>query len=152
VKVNVNDASGNIGILNDDANANLSIVGGEVRLNGNTNPITLIESNGVLTVTGLTVDMTGGTPTHVQSSKGIVLNAPGSSVTGSTIKVNNGPSLTNKAIGIDVQLAASKSTVEGNTFEGFGSNSIGVRGNTYLFSDASTKNTFLGTFGNSVAP
>jgi len=154
VKVDVTDAApSNVGILS-DANVNLTIVGGEVRLTKTTSPqpITLIDSQGVLTVTGLTVDMTGGTTPHTANSKGIVLNAPGSSVTGSTIKVNNGPSSMNKAIGIDVQLAASKSTVEGNTFEGFGSNSIGVRGNTYLFSDASTKNTFLGTFGNSVAP
>lgn len=155
VKVDVVDANtGNIGILN-NANGNLSIVGGEVRLTRTTShqPITLIDSQGVLTVTGLTVDMTnsGGTA-HAQNSKGIILRAPGSSVTGSTIKVNNGPNTTNKAIGIDVKSTASKSTVEGNTFEGFGSNSIGVRGNSYLFFDASTKNTFLGTFGNSVAP
>lgn len=155
VRVDVTDATaGNIGILNNDVNANLSIVGGEVRLTKTAShqPITLIDSQGVLTVTGLTVDMTGGTTPHTQNSKGIILRAPGSSVTGSTIKVNNGPNATNKAIGIDVKSTASKSTVEGNTFEGFGSNSIGVQGNSYLFFDASTKNTFLGTFGNSVAP
>jgi len=155
VRVDVTDAdANNIGILNNDASANLSIVGGEVRLTKTAShqPITLIDSQGVLTVTGLTVDMTGGTTPHTQNSKGIILRAPGSSVTGSTIKVNNGPNATNKAIGIDVKSTASKSTVEGNTFEGFGSNSIGVQGNSYLFFDASTKNTFLGTFGNSVAP
>jgi hypothetical protein len=155
VRVDVTDANANnIGILNNDASANLSIVGGEVRLTKTAShqPITLIDSQGVLTVTGLTVDMTGGTTPHTQNSKGIILRAPGSSVTGSTIKVNNGPNATNKAIGIDVKSTASKSTVEGNTFEGFGSNSIGVQGNSYLFFDASTKNTFLGTFGNSVAP
>jgi hypothetical protein len=147
VKVNVKDASGNIGILNDDANANLSIVGGEVRLTGTSSPtaITLIESKGVLTVTGLTVDMTGGSTTHVENSKGIVLKAPGSSVTGSTIKVNNGVTPGN-AIGIQVQATASKSTVEGNTFEGSGSNSVALSGNNNLFFDALSKNTFFGTF------
>jgi hypothetical protein len=49
--------------------------------------ITLIDSQGVLTVTGLTVDMTNGG--HAQASTGINLQAPRSSVTGSTIKVSN---------------------------------------------------------------
>lgn len=150
VKVDVTDAAtSNVGILS-DANVNLTIVGGEVRLTvtGSPKPITLIESKGVLTVTGLTVDMTGGTTTHVENSKGIVLKASGSSVTGSTIKMNNGASGGN-AIGIDVQGSASKSTVEGNTFIGSGTGpggSIGVKGNANLSSDALLKNTFKGVF------
>jgi len=149
VRVNVTDATANnIGILN---NANLSIVGGRVRPTGNSQPITLIDSQGVLTVTGLTVDMTNNN--HAQNSTGIVLNAPGSFVTGSTIKMNKGNGGT--AIGIDVKPGASKSTVEGNTFEGNTTgtgSSTGVNGNNNLFFDASTKNTFVGTFTNIVAP
>jgi hypothetical protein len=141
----------NIGILNNDANANLSIIGGRVRPTSNGNPVTLIESNGVLIVTGLTVDMTNAS--HVQNSTGIVLNAPGSLVTGSTIKMNKGNGGT--AIGIDVKPGASKSTVEGNTFEGNATgtgSSTGVNGNNNLSFDASTKNTFVGIFTNTVAP
>jgi len=132
----------NIGILNNDANANLSIIGGRVRPTSNGNPVTLIESNGVLIVTGLTVDMTNAS--HAQNSAGIVLNAPGSFITGSTIKMNRGAS-----VGIDVQHTTGKSTVEGNTFIGFNTGSgnlIGVNGNSKLSSDASSKNTFNGFF------
>jgi hypothetical protein len=147
VKVDVTDATAsNVGILS-DANVNLTIVGGEVRLTKTTSPqpITLIDSQGVLTVTGLTVDMTGGTTPHVENSRGIVLNASGSSVTGSTIKVNNGVNPGN-AIGIEVQATASKSTVEGNTFKGSGGNSVALSGNSNLSSDAASKNTFVGSF------
>jgi hypothetical protein len=150
VKVDVTDTTAdNIGILNNDANVNLSIVGGEVRLTGNNQAIILIDSKGVLIATGLTVDMTnsGGTA-HTQNSRGIILRAPGSFITGSTIKMNRGAS-SGDAIGIKVQGSASKSTVEGNTFIGFnvgGGNLIGVNGNANLFSDALLKNTFNGFF------
>jgi hypothetical protein len=149
VTVKVAARSGNVGIQS-NANANLSIVGGEVRLTGNVAKITLIESNGVLIATGLTVDMTDNNA-HTQNSTGIVLNAAGSSVTGSTIKVNSGPTNTQNAIGIEVQSGASKSTVEGNTFKGYG-NSVGVSGNNNLSSDALSKNTFVGSFTAQVQP
>jgi hypothetical protein len=147
VRVDVKDtntitSTKNIGILNDDANASLSIIGGRVRPTSNTKPVTLIESKGVLIVTGLTVDMTNSN--HAQNSAGIVLNAPGSFITGSTIKMNRGAS-----VGIDVQHTTGKSTVEGNTFIGFNTGSgnlIGVNGNSKLSSDASSKNTFNGFF------
>jgi len=142
VRVDVAANSGNIGIRN-NVNANLSIVGGEVRLTGDSSDITLIQSNGVLTVTDLTVDMTDG-GTHTQNSTGIFLNAAGSFVTGSTIKVNDGTAPGN-ATGIDVQ--AGPSTVEDNTFIGFGNNTIGVNGNAKLSFSALFKNTFKGTFG-----
>jgi hypothetical protein len=148
VKVDVVDANtGNIGILN-NANGNLSIVGGEVRLTKTSShqPITLINSQGVLTVTGLTVDMTDNN-THTKASKGIILNAAGSFVTGSTIKVSNNSG----AIGIKVENTASKSTVEGNTFFGSG-NGYGVKGNNNLSSDAFLKNTFVGGFTAAVHP
>jgi hypothetical protein len=156
VTVDVKDNnSSNTGILI-NANASLSIVGGIVKLTaitGTQQPITLIQADGVLTATGLTVDMRGGSTAHTQGSKGIVLNAPGSSVTGSTIKVNNGPGgAGGNAIGIHVLSGASKSTVEGNTFKGGGSNSVGVRGNDYLSSNALEKNTFEGTFADRVQP
>lgn len=149
VTVEVTDANtANVGILS-DANVNLSIVGGRVKLTADTTPanqkaIILIQSKGVLTATGLTVDMTGGSTAHTKDSIGIVLNASGSSVTGSTIKVNNASSP--NAIGIDVQSTASKSTVEGNTFIGSGSNSVALTGNNNLFFDALSKNIFLGSF------
>jgi len=147
VRVDVTDATaGNIGILNNNASVSLSIVGGRVRpIGGASKAITLIESKGLLTVTGLTVDMTNDG--HMENSKGIVLKAPGSLgslVTGSTINVNDGVAPGN-AIGIDVQ--AGPSTVEDNTFIGFGSNTIGVNGSANLSSSALFKNTFKGTFG-----
>jgi len=145
VDVKANNNTGTIGIKN-DANATLSIVGGRVQPADNIKPITLIDAQGVLIVTGLTVDMTNAS--HTQNSTGIVLNAPGSLVTGSTIKMNRGAS-SGSAIGINVQGSASKSTVEGNTFIGFnvgGGNLIGVNGNANLFSDALLKNTFNGFF------
>lgn len=155
VRVDVTDANaGNIGILNNDANANLSIVGSivggsRVRPTGNNKPITLIDSKGVLTVTGLTVDMTNAM--HAQNSTGIILRAPNSSVTGSTINVNN--SVAPNAIGIDVKAGASKSTVEGNTFNGFGfANTVGVQGGDNLSSSALLKNTFSGNFAAKVLP
>lgn len=138
----------NVGIQN-GANANLSIVGGEVRPTTSGQNITLINAVGVLTVTGLTVDMTG----HTKASTGILLQLPGSLVTGSTISIGN-PSSGN-AIGINVQGTASPSTVEGNTFIGFG-NSIGVQGGNNLSSGALgalLKNNFSGTFaGGKVVP
>jgi hypothetical protein len=153
VRVDVTDANAaNIGILNNNANINLSIVGGRVRptVSATTQAITLIKSIGVLTVTDLTVDMTNGG--HARNSTGIFLNAPGSSVTGSTINVNNSTVPGNKAIGIDVQGTASPSTVEGNTFIGFGS-SIGVKGGNNLSSDALLNNNFSGIFtGGKVVP
>jgi hypothetical protein len=146
VDVNANNITGTIIGIKNDANATLTIVGGRVQPADNTQPITLIDAQGVLIVTGLTVDMTNAS--HAQSSTGIVLNAPGSLVTGSTIKMNRGATSGN-AIGINVQGSASKSTVEGNTFIGFnvgGGNLIGVNGNPNLFSDALLKNTFNGFF------
>jgi hypothetical protein len=145
VRVDVTDATaGNFGIKSNDANVNLSIVGGRVRPTGaNANPVTLIDSKGVLTVTGLTVDMTKGG--HAQISTGIVLRAPGSLVTSSTINVSNNTS----AKGIKVENAASKSTVEGNTFTASGAG-IGVDGDNNLFSSALPINNFLGTFTNKV--
>lgn len=142
VRVDAANAGGSTGILGSAANVNLTIVGGRVRTTGTAGPITLIESKGVLTVTGLEVNMTNGG--HAQTSTGIVLKAAGSSVTGSTIKVNNASSP--NAIGIDVQSTASKSTVEGNTFIGSGSNSVALTGNNNLFFDALSKNIFLGSF------
>jgi hypothetical protein len=154
VTVGVKDnAAANIGIRS-EANADLTIVGGEVRLiaSGSNSSITLIDSQGVLTVTGLTVDMTGGaSPTG--DNQGIVLNAPGSLVTGSTIRVNNGSS---SAKGIIVQTSASKSTVKGNTFIGSGNNSVAITGGSNLFSGvtgALVNNNFSGSFASpSVQP
>jgi hypothetical protein len=149
VRVDVAANSGNVGILNNTAGVNLSIVGGEVRPTTSGQNITLINAVGVLTVTGLTVDMTG----HTKASTGILLQLPGSLVTGSTISIGN-PSSGN-AIGINVQGTASPSTVEGNTFIGFG-NSIGVQGGNNLSSGALgalLKNNFSGTFaGGKVVP
>jgi hypothetical protein len=157
VTVDVKDSNANnIGILI-NANANLSIVGGIVKLTAEPTPsnqkaITLIQSNGVLTATGLTVDMTGGTTAHTQNSKGIILNKAGSLVTGSTIRVNNGPgSGTNaNAIGIDVQHATGTSTVKNNIFIGHSSspaNTIAIRNATNRLSpDPSTNNAFSGNF------
>jgi len=141
----------NIAIRNNDATANLSIIGGRVKLTGTGAGITLIDSQGVLTVTGLTVDMTGGTPPHTQNSTGIVLKAAGSFITGSTIQLNRANAANGNAIGIDVQHTTGKSTVEGNTFIGFNlmgtsGNLIGVRGNNSLSSNALLKNTFNGFF------
>jgi hypothetical protein len=153
VRVDITDASANnVGILNNDTSINLTIVGGEVRLtvSGSNKDITLIDSQGVLTVTGLTVDMTGGaSPTG--NNKGIVLNKAGSLVTGSIIKVNNGSS---GAKGIDVQAGASLSTVKGNTFIGSGSNSVAIIGASNLSSGvtgALANNNFSGTFSTSGA-
>jgi hypothetical protein len=143
VRVDVLDASGSFGIKSNDANVNLSIIGGRVRPTGNNNPITLIGSQGVLTVTGLEVDMTNGG--HAQASTGIVLNKAGSSVTGSTIKVSNNSGAT----GIIVQSTASKSTVVGNTFISSGMGT-GINGGNNLSSGvpgALLNNNFLGFSG-----
>jgi nitrous oxidase accessory protein NosD len=134
-----------IGIKNNDAAANLSIIGGRVRPTDNSSGITLIDSQGVLTVKGLTVDMANAG--HAKPSTGIVLRAPGSSVTGSTIVVSNNAT----AEGINVQATASKSTVEGNTFIAAG-NGIGVQGDNHLFSSALSINNFLGNFTSQVLP
>jgi hypothetical protein len=152
VRVDVTDLNaGNFGIKNNDTSINLTIVGGRVRPIGDNNPIKLIDSQGVLTVKGLTVDMTGGgapNPLHARASTGILLRAPGSSVTGSTITVNDGPNASNKAIGIDVQGTASKSTVKDNVFIAVGNNTVGVNGNGNLFFTADIpNNNFLGNFG-----
>jgi hypothetical protein len=150
VRVDVKDsnASGanNIGILNNDTNANLSIVGGRVRpIGGNNKPITLIDSLGVLTVTDVTVDMTNAG--HAKPSTGIILRAPTSFVTRSTINVSNNAG----AIGIYVKPSASKSTVEGNTFTASG-NGTGVKGDNNLFSSALRNNNFEGAFTNEILP
>jgi hypothetical protein len=145
VSVDVTDTNGNNIGIKSAATANLSIIGGGVRPTGNSTGITLIDSGGVLTVKGLTVDMANAS--HAQPSTGIVLRAPTSSVTGSTIVVSNNGSAT----GINVQATASKSTVEGNTFIASGSG-IGVDGNDNLFSSALPINNFLGTFTNPVLP
>jgi hypothetical protein len=143
VRVDVTDANANnIGIKN---NANLSIVGGRVRPTGNNNPIVLIDSPGVLTVAGLTVDMTNGG--HTKASTGIKLQASGSSVTGSTINVSNDTNAT----GIKVENTANQSTVVGNTFKAFG-NGVGVKGGNNLSPDPVANNTFLGTFTTQVVP
>jgi hypothetical protein len=146
------DAVGpSIGIKNNATAANLSIIGGRVRpIDGDntpatSNPVTLIDSLGVLTVTGVTVDMTNAG--HAQASTGIILRAPTSFVTRSTINVSNNAG----AIGIDVKPSASKSTVEGNTFTASG-NGVGVRGDNNLFSSALRNNNFEGTFTNEVLP
>jgi hypothetical protein len=154
VRVDVTDAGSSIGILNNNANINLTIVGGRVQSTGNSAGanIILIKSEGVLTVTGLTVDMTNGG--HTQNSTGIFLNAPGSLVTGSTIKMNKGTG-TGSATGIDVKVQASPSTVEGNTFIVFSvgsGGSIGVNGDDNLSFSALLKNNFVGTFTNKVLP
>ena len=138
--------SGNVGILNNTAGVNLSIVGGEVRLTGDGAAITLINSQKVLTATGLTVDMTDG-GAHQKASTGITLNAAGSLVTGSIIKVSNNSS----AKGIQVQSGANPSTVVGNTFFGSGSG-YGVQGGNNLSPSALSKNTFVGTFTQEVQP
>jgi hypothetical protein len=154
--------SGNVGIQN-NANASLSIIGGEVRLTEpvSPQPITLIKSNGVLSATGLTVDMTGGVTggitTHTQGSTGIVLNAPGSLVTNSTIKVNKCTASSGNSIGIDVQHTTGKSTVVGNNFIGYGDTSgcpaTGVRGGTKLSpAPDPPNNNFLGALTNTVLP
>jgi hypothetical protein len=146
VRVDVKTA-GNTGIKSNDASVNLSIVGGRVRTLDNGGAINLIDANGILTVPGLEVDMTEGP--HTKASTGIVLNAAGSFITGSTIKLNRANAM--NAIGIDVQHTTGKSTVEGNTFIGFNvagtnGNLIGVRGNNSLSSNALLKNTFNGFF------
>jgi len=146
VRVDVAANSGNVGILNNTAGVNLSIVGGEVRLTGDGAAITLINSQKVLTATGLTVDMTDG-GAHQKASTGITLNAAGSLVTGSIIKVSNNSS----AKGIQVQSGANPSTVVGNTFFGSGSG-YGVQGGNNLSPSALSKNTFVGTFTQEVQP
>jgi hypothetical protein len=136
VTVDVADVNAaNIGILN---NATLSIVGGRVRLTGNNNAITLIDSVGVLSATGLTVDMTDGSR-HVQASTGIDLQARTSLVTNSTIKVSNAAGAT----GIRVQPGANPSTVDDNEFIGLGAG-VGVNGRGNLSSFRN--NTFRGGF------
>jgi len=159
VTVDVAAESGNVGIQTQN-DVNLSIIGGEVRLTGDSDQITLIQSNGVLTATGLTVDMTdgldaSGDTNHTRNSTGIVLNAPGSLVTGSSIYVNDGYNGPAYSIGISVQAAASKSTVEDNTIIGFG-DSIGIQGANNLFSGVLgtlLKNKFRGSFfGGVVVP
>jgi hypothetical protein len=105
----------------------------------------LIDSKGVLTATGLTVDMTNAG--HAQASTGILLNKAGSLVTGSIIKVSNNSS----AKGIQVQSGANPSTVVGNTFFGSGSG-YGVQGGNNLSPSALSKNTFVGTFTQEVQP
>jgi hypothetical protein len=148
VRVDVKDNAGSFGIKSDDADANLIIVGGRVRPTGNNNPITLIDSKGILTATGLTVDMRNAS--HTQNSTGIVLKAAGSSVTGSTIFVSN----TAGAVGIDVQGTASPSTVLGNTFDA-NLNGIGIKGGNNVSSGAPSallNNNFLGTFTAKVLP
>jgi hypothetical protein len=147
VRVDVTDAdANNIGILNNDASANLSIVGSSrVRPTGNSKPITLIDSKGVLTVTGLEVDMTHNN--HTQDSKGIILRAATSLVTGSTIRVSN----STNAVGIKVEGTANPSTVVGNTFKGSG-NGYGVKGGNNLSPDVLSNNTFSGTFTTQVQP
>jgi hypothetical protein len=148
VRVDVSDGTaGNVGILNNDASISLTIVGGRVRPTANNNAINLIDSKGVLTATGLEVDMTNAG--HAQASTGIVLRAGGSSVTDSTIKVSNDAATGANGIGIDVQ--AGPSTVKGNNFTGYG-NSIGIRGSGNL-SPGSVNNTFSGNFaGGTVTP
>jgi hypothetical protein len=147
VRVDVTDLNAsNIGILNNDASANLSIVGGRVRPTSNNTPITsLIDSKGVLTVTGLEVDMTNAG--HTQNSTGIILQASPSLVTGSTIKVSNKVG----SVGIKVQGTANPSTVVGNTFKGSG-NGIGVQGGSNLSPDVLSNNTFSGAFTTQVQP
>jgi hypothetical protein len=146
VRVDVTNAGGSVGILNNDTNINLTIVGGRVRTTGNAGPVTLIDSKGVLTATSLEVDMTNAG--HQQNSTGIVIRAAGSSVTNSTIKVNNDASAGGTgAIGIDVQ--AGPSTVANNNFVGFGLNTIGINGATNL-SPASVGNDFSGPFGTTI--
>jgi hypothetical protein len=147
-----NSNEGNIGILI-NANASLSIVGGMVKLTNapTQKPITLIQSDGVLIATGLTVDMSGGNDdytAHTKNSIGIVLNAAGSSVTNSTIKVNKGPGSGSpaNATGIDVQ--AGPSTVENNIFIGptdSTPNAIGINGASNA-PNASTRNAFVQNF------
>jgi hypothetical protein len=152
VRVDVANAASSIGILNNATNANLTIVGGRVRTTGNAGAVTLIDSNGVLTVTGLEVDMTNGGHTS-QASKGIILRAAGSLVTGSTIKVNKGSGSGSEAIGIEVQTGASISTVKNNIFIGPSAtppHAIGIKGVSNLFPNASTNNTFLPNFTNTV--
>jgi hypothetical protein len=145
VKVEANNAS-NVGIKN-NTGANLSIVGGEVRLTEPTSSaaITLINAQGVLIATGLTVDMTGGG--HQKDSRGIVLNKAGSSVTGSTIKVNRGANDSHPNIAIGIKVQASGCAVEDSTFIGPNTppaNAIGVDGIANLSSFRN--NTFSGNF------
>jgi hypothetical protein len=159
VTVDVKDNNSNIGILI-DSNANLSIVGGIVKLTATSSSqqaITLIKSDGVLTATGLTVDMTGGFIAHTQNSIGIVLNKPGSLVTGSTIKVKdctitNCTSGSERAIGIDIQHTTGSSTVAHNNFigPGTGTRTVGIKGSGKLSSN-SIGNNFSG-FGTLVQP
>jgi hypothetical protein len=145
VKDNNSTGINNIGILNNDANASLRIVGGRVRpIGGSNKALTLIDSKGVLTVTNVTVDMTNAG--HAKASTGIILRAPTSLVTGSTINVSNNAA----AKGIDVQPSASKSTIEGNIFTasgaGIGVNGVGTSGTDNLFSSALANNIFSGFF------
>jgi hypothetical protein len=146
VRVDVADSTaGNVGILNNDTSVSLTIIGGRVRPTGNVKPINLIESKGVLTVTGLEVDMTNAG--HLQDSTGIILKASPSLVTGSTIRVSN----STNAVGIEVQGTANPSTVVGNTFKGSG-NGYGVKGGSNLSPDVLLNNTFSGAFTTQVQP
>jgi hypothetical protein len=132
-----------IGILNNDASVSLSIIGGRVRPIAppvaNRGAITLIDSQGVLAVTGVEVDMTNDG--HAQNSIGINLQRRRSSVTNSTIKVCNAANAT----GIKVQPSADPSTVDDNEFIGpGGNNGIGVDGRNFL---SSFRNNTFGQLG-----
>jgi len=145
VKVKVNTTNANNTAIKNEANTNLTIVGGVVELTGDNAAITLINAQGVLIAKGLTVDMTGSG--HQKDSRGIVLNKAGSSVTGSTIKVNRGANNSHPNIAIGIQVQASGCAVEDSTFIGLNTvpaNAIGVDGITNLFSFRN--NTFSGLF------
>jgi hypothetical protein len=153
VRVDAANAGGAIGILGNAANVNLAIVGGRVRTTGNApGAVTLINSPGILTAKGLTVDMTNGG--HAQpGSRGIVLGSGGSSVTDSIIYVNDDPSNTTNAIGIDVQAATS--IVVDNNFIGSGPKSVGINGGANLVNGvagALASNNFSGSFAAKVVP
>jgi hypothetical protein len=145
VKVKVNTTNANNTAIKNEANTNLTIVGGVVELTGDNAAITLINAQGVLIAKGLTVDMTGSG--HQKDSRGIVLNKAGSSVTGSTIKVNRGANDSHPNIAIGIKVQASGCAVEDSTFIGLNTvpaNAIGVDGITNLFSFRN--NTFSGLF------
>jgi hypothetical protein len=146
VIVEVQANSGNVGIQN-NANAVLSIVGGRVKLTGDASKITLIDAQGVLTATSLTVDMTDG-GSHTKNSTGIVLNKAGSLVTNSTIKVNNSTVSGQNAVGIVVGHTTGRSTVARNNFIGSGTGAVAVTGIGRL---DFVGNNFSGTF-NSAGP
>jgi hypothetical protein len=146
VKVKVNTTNANNTAIKNEANTNLTIVGGVVELTGNDQAITLINAQGVLIAKGLTVDMTGGG--HQKDSRGIVLNKAGSSVTDSTIKVNNSTVSGQNAVGIVVGHTTGRSTVARNNFIGSGTGAVAVTGIGRL---DFVGNNFSGTF-NSAGP